>query len=193
MTGFKRLWCGPPVVYSGGMGGPSDTSYLEQLLRELAGTGVRFVVAGGVAAVLHGVERTTMDLDIALELTPDNVRRFASVMASLGLQPLVPVPVEALADPDVVRTMVEEKNAIVFMLADPEMPLRKVDVFLTESLSYESLVPDTLELEIPGIPLRVLTAQRLLDLKRAIDPPRDKDLFDIRALERLTGEVDDDV
>jgi len=193
VIGLEHLWCVPPVVYSGATSGPSDTSYLEQLLRELAGTGVRFVVAGGVAAVLHGVERTTMDLDIALELTPDNVRRFASVMASLGLQPLVPVPVEALADPDVVRTMVEEKNAIVFMLADPEMPLRKVDVFLTESLSYENLFPDTLELEIPGIPLRVLTAQRLLDLKRAIDPPRDKDLFDIRALERLTGEVDDDV
>jgi hypothetical protein len=140
-----------------------------------------------VAAVLHGVERTTLDLDIALELTPENVRRFAAVMARLGLQPLVPVPVEALADPEAVRTMVEEKNAIVFMLADPDMPLRKVDVFLTAPLSYENLRRDSIELGIPGIPLRVVTAERLLELKRAIDPPRDKDLFDIRALERLTA------
>jgi hypothetical protein len=31
------------------------------------------------------------------------------------------------------------------------------------------------------IPLRVVSLQRLLALKRAADPPRDKDLFDIRA------------
>lgn len=83
---------------------------------------------------------------------------------------------DALADPDAVRAMVEEKNAIVFMLADPEMSLRKVDVFLTEALSYENLVSASLALEMPEMVLRVVTIERLLELKRAIDPPRDKDV-----------------
>ena len=64
-----------------------------------------------------------MDLDIALEMSKENVERFAKAVSTLGLRPLVPVPVEALADPEAVRQMVEEKNAIVFMLADPAMPL----------------------------------------------------------------------
>ena len=81
--------------------------------------------------------------------------------------------------------MVDEKNAIVFMLADPAMPLRKVDVFLTPELSYEELVTDAVHVDLPGIPLNIVSAERLLSLKKAIDPPRDKDLFDIRALERL--------
>ena len=81
--------------------------------------------------------------------------------------------------------MVEEKNAIVFMLADPAMPLRKIDVFLTSELSYENLITDTVTVELPGIPLRIVSAERLIALKQAVDPPRDKDRFDILALERL--------
>lgn len=124
-------------------------SYLEDLLRSLTDRGVRFVVAGGVAIVLHGIERTTMDLDIALELSDENVRRFADAMDSLGLRQLVPVPVEALSDPETVRMMVEEKHAISFMLADPSMPLRKIDVFLTKELSYEALLVDSVPVDIP--------------------------------------------
>ena len=127
----------------------TGVSYMEDILRALTSRGVRFVVAGGVAVVLHGIERTTMDIDIALELSPQNVRRFREAADSLGLRPLVPVPIEALADPDLVRVMVEEKHAIVFVLADPRMPLRKVDVFLTEQLGYESLVEDSIQVEIP--------------------------------------------
>jgi predicted nucleotidyltransferase len=169
------------------MAGEPSTSYLEEILGALTTRGVRFVVAGGVAVVLHGVERTTMDLDIALDFEPENVARFGEAMDALGLRPLVPMPVRALADPIMVRMMVEEKNAIVFMLADPAMPLRKVDVFLAVALRYENLEKDSIPVEIPGIPLRVVSLERLLALKRAVDPPRDKDLFDIRAIERLLG------
>ncbi|HUT78097.1 MAG TPA: hypothetical protein VM285_10445, partial [Polyangia bacterium] len=88
-------------------------NYLEEILRALTSRGVRFVVAGGVAVVLHGIERTTMDLDIALDLSPENVRRFREAADALGLRPLVPVPIEALSNPELVRMMVEEKHAIV--------------------------------------------------------------------------------
>ena len=104
------------------------------------------------------------------------------------MKPLVPVPVEGLSNPEVVRAMVVEKHALVFMLADPAMPLRKVDVFLTEGLGYERLAADSVAAEIPGIPLRIVSLERLLELKKSVDPPRDKDLFDIKAIERLLRE-----
>ena len=179
-------------LYDRFMGDGSNVNYLEDLLRELTEQKVRFVVAGGVAAVLHGVERTTLDLDIALEMSHENIERFAKAVSTLGLRPLVPVPVEVLCDPLAVRTMVEEKNAIVFVLADPAMPLRKVDVFLTSELSYENLMTDAVSVELPGIPLRIASVERLIALKRAVDPPRDKDRFDILALERLLHDGEDD-
>jgi hypothetical protein len=161
----------------------SGVGYLEELLRALTSRGVRFVVAGGVAVVLHGIERTTMDLDIALDLSPENVKRFGEAMDSLGLRPLVPVPVETLSDPELVRVMVEEKHATVFMLADPRTPLRKVDVFLTEELGYENLAADAIPVEIPGIPLRIVSLERLLALKRAVHPPREQvQIFRFRSM-----------
>lgn len=47
---------------------------------------VRYVVIGGIAAVLYGVPRATFDLDILIEATPDNARRLldALINARLG-------------------------------------------------------------------------------------------------------------
>jgi hypothetical protein len=43
---------------------------------------VRFVVVGGVAVVLHGHLRATKDLDLILDLAPDEVRKAIRVSIS---------------------------------------------------------------------------------------------------------------
>ena len=47
---------------------------------------VKYVIIGGIAAVLHGVPRATFDLDILIEATPDNAQRLldAFLEARLG-------------------------------------------------------------------------------------------------------------
>lgn len=47
---------------------------LERVLSALDAAGVRYLVVGGVAVVLHGHPRMTADLDLVLELAPENVR-----------------------------------------------------------------------------------------------------------------------
>ena len=51
---------------------------------------------------------------------------------------------------------------------------------------------DADSVEPPGIPLKVVSRRRLIALKRAVDPPRDRDTFDIRALERLSPDEETD-
>ena len=46
---------------------------------------VKYVIIGGIAAVLHGVPRATFDLDILIEATPDNVARLLKALAEAGL------------------------------------------------------------------------------------------------------------
>jgi predicted nucleotidyltransferase len=41
---------------------------------------VKYVVIGGIAAVLHGVPRATFDLDILIEASPDNVKRLLDAL-----------------------------------------------------------------------------------------------------------------
>ena len=46
---------------------------------------VKYVVIGGIAAVLHGVPRATFDLDILIEATPDNTQRLLDALLNAGL------------------------------------------------------------------------------------------------------------
>ena len=46
---------------------------------------VRYLVVGGIAAVLYGVPRATFDLDILIEPTPDNAKRLLDALLDAGL------------------------------------------------------------------------------------------------------------
>ncbi len=55
-------------------------NHLKDILQELTERGVLFVVCGGVAVVLHGVERMTLDLDIVVDMTRENLQRLIDAM-----------------------------------------------------------------------------------------------------------------
>lgn len=59
---------------------------LRDVFTSLQSHEVKYVVIGGIAAVLHGVPRATFDLDILIEATPDNAERLlqAFIDAQLG-------------------------------------------------------------------------------------------------------------
>ena len=68
---------------------------IERVLSALNTEGIRYLVVGGVAVVLHGHLRTTADLDLVIQLEPDNVRRAMRALTALGYAPRAPVQAEA--------------------------------------------------------------------------------------------------
>ena len=46
---------------------------------------VKYVVIGGIAAVLHSVPRATFDLDILIEATSDNAQRLLEALTEARL------------------------------------------------------------------------------------------------------------
>jgi len=58
---------------------------LQGVFRSFQQHDVRYVVIGGIAAILHGVPRATFDLDILIEATPDNARRLLDALLDAGL------------------------------------------------------------------------------------------------------------
>lgn len=156
----------------------------REILSSLAEAKVDFIVGGGVACVLQGVERVTMDVDLAISMAAPNLRVFLAVMDRLGLRPRVPISPESLLDPSVVRAIVEEKNALVFTFLDPNVPIRQVDIFLRADLSYEALRPDSEWIDLGGVSVLALTKRKLLSIKLGILPARAKDAIDIDFLRR---------
>lgn len=156
----------------------------REILTALAKAKVDFIIGGGVACVLQGVERVTMDVDLAVSMLPDNLPNFLRVMRELGLRPRVPIAPESLLNPAVVKAMVEDKHALVFSFLDPDAPIRHVDIFLRSDLSYEALLPESEWVQLSDVSVRILTKKKLLSLKLGIQPPRAKDLLDIEFLRR---------
>lgn len=58
---------------------------LQDVFRSFQQHDVRYVVIGGIAAILHGVPRATFDLEILIEATPENARRLLDAMQDAGL------------------------------------------------------------------------------------------------------------
>ena len=161
------------------------SNHINEILFALTDAQVEFVVGGGVAAVLHGVERVTLDIDLALDMDPVNVEKFLQVMRNLGLQPRVPVPARDLMSREAVQRMVAEKGALVFSFVDFDRPLRHVDIFLQDNLSFEELSRGARKIVIEDRAIKIMGIGKLLETKRAITPLRDKDLIDIKELEKL--------
>ena len=57
------------------------------LFKALNDAGVKYVVVGGVATVLHGYARLTMDIDLAVDLAPQAASRTVHARESLGFKP----------------------------------------------------------------------------------------------------------
>lgn len=72
---------------------------LEKVFECLNSHDVKYVVIGGIAAVLYGVPRSTFDLDILIEATPENAARLLQSLeeAQLGTAALI-TPEELLAN-----------------------------------------------------------------------------------------------
>lgn len=53
------------------------------MLTALNDAGVRFVLIGGMAAILHGDAGVTVDLDVVPERSPENLERLATALRSI--------------------------------------------------------------------------------------------------------------
>lgn len=153
------------------------------VLSALENAHARYVVVGGLAVILHGHLRGTADIDLVIELSPENCRRALDALAGAGLKPRLPVDMLQFADPEIRRDWVEKRNMLVFQLWDPDVPGRSVDVFVREPFGFEELWAKSVLREVQGVPARIASIEHLVAMKRSAG--RHRDLDDIAALEQI--------
>ena len=74
---------------------------LTDVFRSLQNHEVRYVVIGGIAAVLYGVPRATFDLDILIDATPENAQRLLDALLEAGLGSAALTNVQHLLDNEI--------------------------------------------------------------------------------------------
>src|SRR5215210_3067519 len=114
-------------------------SIFEPVIEALERARVRYVVVGGVAVVLRGHARLTADLDLAVDLAPQEAARAMRVLTEIGLRPRAPIDPEEFADADARARWRSEKGMEVLSLWDPEHPMRSVDLFVENPVEFQEL------------------------------------------------------
>jgi len=162
---------------------------IEHVFGLLNDAGVRYLVVGGVAVVLHGHLRTTADLDLVLELEPENVRAAIAVLAADGYRPRAPVRFEDFADPATRRSWIEDKNLEVFSLWHADIPGFEIDLFASVPFDFSTVYVRRIDVPVGRTHAPVIALDDLIELKRAAG--RNRDLDDVQALLALGGGGED--
>jgi len=161
---------------------------VEAVLRALNESGVRCLIAGGLAVVAHGFLRFTADVDVILDMEPENLRRAMAAFKGLGYRPRAPVPIEDFADPRKRASWIAEKGLKVFSLQSDRHPATEIDIFVECPVDFAAAfgAAHRERLSDGGVEATFLDYGRLVELKRAAGRP--KDLDDIAQLRAARGE-----
>jgi len=127
---------------------------------------VKYLVIGGIAAVLHGVPRATFDLDILIEATPENAQRLLEAFLEAGLGTASLITAEELLSNEI--TIFKDRVRIDVQIKTP-------------GLEFEAAWQERETMNYQGQAFEVVSRKDLIASKRAAG--RQVDLEDVRLLE----------
>lgn len=161
--------------------------FFKQAITALSESGARYCVVGGLAVSMHGIPRLTYDLDIVVLLDAANLVRVDRALRSLGLAPRAPVELAALADDDLRREWLTERNLMALSYGDPADPLREVDVLVSPPVdSVPDLVARARHVAVGNLTVPLISIPDLIQMKRRSE--RAQDRADVAHLEQLVTE-----
>jgi len=154
-------------------------------LAHLAAHGVDFVVVGGIAAVLHGSERNTFDLDICPAQSRENLDALGSA--------LIEIDAKLRGIDENVPFVPDGRSLAGMQILTLDSSLGPIDVLTRPDGSppYRSLRGRARTLDLAGAAVLVASIDDLISMKRAADRPKDReDVERLEALLRLERRLD---
>lgn len=151
------------------------------LLKRLNDFEVEYILVGGMAANLHGSTITTMDCDIVVSLDPENLSKLARALSPLSPTFRHKTPPQFFDEPMAVRggwknIYLDTSAGVLDCLGD-----------IKGLGDFTECEARSLEVDLGGFSIRVLTREALIAAKKAMGRP--KDLQTVSQLE-IGGELE---
>jgi len=138
---------------------------LQSVFASFQKNDVKYLVIGGIAAVLYGVPRATFDPDVLIEPTKDNVERLLSAMIEAGLGTASLTNAEDVLSKEI--TIFTDRIRLDVQTSTP-------------GISFEQAWQRRVTMNYRGQTLEVISVGDLIASKTAAG--RDVDLEDVRIL-----------
>ena len=155
----------------------------EDVFRSMDREKIKYLLIGGVAAILHGVPRSTADIDIMLLMTRENIKKFIGIMDQYGYKPKVPVKPIELADPKKRKYWQKKKNMKAFSFQHPDDPFMVIDVVINDPVDFEKAFDERQIFDQWDAKISVVSVETLIELKKMAGRPQD--LSDIKMIRRI--------
>lgn len=152
----------------------------EEILREFQKQKVKYVLVGGIAFNLLGGSRNTLDMDILVEMTDDNLLKIVNIMKKSGYHVKQPVNPIKIADKKMREDWIRNKNMKAFNFYKGENTYEEVDIIIDSPINFKEAIKDALKAKVSGLTLTVISPENFIKMKK--NSGRDKDLRDISEL-----------
>jgi predicted nucleotidyltransferase len=157
---------------------------VEAVVHALNDAGVRYMIVGGLAVVMHGYRRFTDDLDLMIDLEHDNIFKGLNALASIGFKPSIPITAEQFSDPENRERWKSEKGMLVLNLHSDLHRETRLDVFTFIPFEFGPAYAKAKTFNLaPQTSATIIGLDELLLLKRLAGRPQD--LADIAKLEKF--------
>ena len=145
-----------------------EPEYLN-LVRLLNEEKVEYVVLGGHAVIAHGYLRTTGDIDIFVNPTPENAEKIVLALEKYGFTN-------------------GEFEVSDFTLVPNYLSFNRYDGWIdlmtfTVGVTFEECYQNKIELEVQGVKIKFINLRELIKNKKTLGRPQD--LNDLQNLENL--------
>jgi len=155
----------------------------KKLFSSLNQVTIRYMVAGGIAVNLYGIERATADLDLVLKLEKENLLKFIKVVEKLRLRPKIPAKLSDFVDPKKRELWIKEKGMKVFSLYDPKNPFFLIDIFTEIPFDFDEVYRQRNRIRFENIVIPVVPIKKLIAMKEESDRPQDRaDVFYLKKI-----------
>ena len=144
---------------------------------------VPYVVVGGLAMLLHGIDRVTGDIDLVIDLAPGPSTDLVTTLINAGYRSFAPVDPALLANEAIREQWRLERGMEVFSLWDATNRRPTVDVLLACPIPFTELLHDSAVVTLGAVQIRVASVAHLMDMKQQTARPRD--LEDVERLRLL--------
>jgi hypothetical protein len=158
----------------------------ERMFQILEEHGVRFVLVGGFAAVIHGSPYVTTDVDLVPESTIENIRRLSAALRAMNAR------VWTASEPDGIPFDHDAASIADVRIWNLVTDLGRLDITFEPSgtSGYEDLARGATRLEISGTHVDVAALADIIRSKEAAG--RDKDRLVLPVLRRLLGALENE-
>lgn len=158
----------------------------QEILAALDRHGVRYVVIGGLAAILHGAPHVTTDVDIVPEEALRNLERLSEVLRELNAK------IRVAGEEDGVPFGHDADSLARVRIWNLVTDVGNLDITFQPSgtYGYEDLRRDAVRMTVRGVEVPVAALADVIRSKEAAGRQRDRAILPTlrRILERQSGE-----